>query len=114
MLDVLSKDYIRTARAKGARPYKVFFGHALRNAAIPLITAVGLSTPFIITALGIVEYVFAYPGVGAYFTINIVKAGGSAVGLQAAIIAVATISLLNTLADITYTIIDPRVNYSKV
>lgn len=114
MLDVLSKDYIRTAKAKGTRPYKVFFGHALRNAAIPLVTAVGLSTPFIITALGIVEYVFAYPGVGAYFTITIVKGGGSALGLQAVIIAVATISLLNTLADITYTIIDPRVSYSKL
>jgi peptide/nickel transport system permease protein len=114
MLDVLSKDYIRTAKAKGARPYRVFFGHALRNAGLPLITAVGLSTPFIITALGIVEVVFAYPGVGASFTITILRGGGSAVALQAATIAIATISLLNTLADITYTIIDPRVSYSKL
>jgi peptide/nickel transport system permease protein len=114
MLDVLSKDYIRTARAKGARPYRIFFRHALRNASLPLISAVGLSTPFIITALGIVEYVFAYPGVGSFFTITIVKYGTASIGLQAAIIAIATISLLNTLADITYTIIDPRVNYNKV
>jgi peptide/nickel transport system permease protein len=113
MLDALSKDYIRTARAKGARPFRIFFGHALRNAGIPLISAVGLTTPFIITSLGIVEYVFGYPGIGSYFTIAIVKGGASAVGVQAATLAVATISLLNTLADITYTIIDPRVNYSK-
>lgn len=113
MLDALGKDYIRTARAKGARPFRIFFRHALRNAGIPLISAVGLTTPFIITSLGIVEYVFAYPGIGSYFTIAIVKGGASAVGVQAATMAVAMISLLNTLADITYTVIDPRVNYSK-
>jgi peptide/nickel transport system permease protein len=114
MLDVLSKDYIRTARAKGTRPYRVYFGHALRNAGLPLITAIGLTTPFIITALGIVEYVFAYPGIGAYFSIYIIKGGASAVGVQAATLAVATISLLNMLADITYTVIDPRVSYNKL
>ena len=114
MLDVLGKDYIRTARAKGVRPFRIFFGHALRNAGLPLISAIGLTTPFIITALGIVEYVFAYPGIGAFFTIHIVKGGASAIGVQAATLAVATISVLNTLADIAYTVIDPRVSYNKV
>jgi peptide/nickel transport system permease protein len=113
MLDVLGKDYIRTARAKGARPYKIFFRHALRNAALPLITAVGLSTPFILTALGIIEYVFGYPGVGSYFTKAVLNAGNSPAALQAGVIAVGIISLLNMLADILYTVIDPRVSFSK-
>ncbi|MEA2574242.1 MAG: peptide/nickel transport system permease protein [Chloroflexia bacterium] len=113
MLDVLSKDYIRTAKAKGVRPFRVFFGHALRNAGLPLIAAVGLSTPFIITSLGITEVVFSYPGVGAYFTASILRGGSGPPVLQAVTIAVVVISLLNMLADITYTIVDPRVNYSK-
>jgi peptide/nickel transport system permease protein len=113
MLDVLSKDYIRTARAKGVRPFRVFFRHALRNAGLPLITAAGLSTPFIITSLGITEVVFAYPGVGAYFTESILRGGFGPTVLQAVTVAVLVISLLNMLADITYTIIDPRVSDSK-
>jgi peptide/nickel transport system permease protein len=113
MLDVLGKDYIRTARAKGAKPFKILFRHALRNASMPLITAIGLSTPFIITSLGIIEYVFGYPGVGKYL-IDTIRGGSTTAILQAVTVAVATISLLNMLADITYTIIDPRVSYNKV
>ena len=113
MLDVLSKDYIRTAKAKGVRPGRVFFRHALRNAGLPLITAVGLSTPFIITSVGIIEVVFAYPGVGQYFTRNILRGGSDPAVLQAVTIAVVVISRLNMMADILYTVIDPRVSYSK-
>lgn len=112
MLDVLGKDYIRTARAKGAKPFKVLFRHALRNASMPLITAIGLSLPFIITSLGIVEYVFGYPGVASYL-IDSVRGGSAPAILQAVTLAVAIISLLNMLADITYTLIDPRVSYNK-
>ncbi|HEX8218876.1 MAG TPA: ABC transporter permease [Chloroflexia bacterium] len=113
MLDVMGKDYIRTARAKGAKPSKILFRHALRNASMPLITAIGFSLPFIITSLGIVEYVFGYPGVASYL-IDSVRGGSAPAILQAVTVAVATISLLNMLADITYTIIDPRVSYNKV
>jgi peptide/nickel transport system permease protein len=112
MLDVLGKDYIRTARAKGAKPFRILFRHALRNASMPLIAAIGLSTPYIITSLGIIEFVFGYPGVGSYL-ISAIKGGSTPAILQTVTIAVATISLLNMLADITYTIIDPRVSYNR-
>src|SRR5699024_9035353 len=64
MLDVLGQDYIRTAKAKGVKPYKVLFKHALRNAVIPVITYAGPMIAFIVTGSLVVEKIFAVPGLG--------------------------------------------------
>ena len=64
MMDALTEDYIRTARAKGASNRRVLYGHALRNALIPILTLLGLSLPAIVSGAVITETVFNYPGMG--------------------------------------------------
>ena len=64
MMDALTEDYIRTARAKGASNNRVLYGHALRNALIPILTLIGLSLPAIASGALITETVFNYPGMG--------------------------------------------------
>ena len=64
MMDAMAEDYVRTARAKGASSRRVLYGHALRNALIPILTLLGLSLPAIVSGALIVENVFNYPGMG--------------------------------------------------
>ena len=73
MLDVLGQDYIRTARAKGVKPYKVLFKHSLRNAVTPVITYAGPMIAFIVTGSLVVEKIFAVPGLGKYFVSSIIN-----------------------------------------
>ena len=73
MLDVLGQDYIRTARAKGVAPAKIIFGHALKNALIPVITYVGPMLAYIVTGSLVVEQIFAVPGIGRAFVQSIIN-----------------------------------------
>lgn len=110
MLDVLSADYIKFARAKGLPESKVIFKHALRNALLPVVTILGLSLPELISGSFIFETIFAYPGMG--------RLGYEAIMSRdyPVIMAVGTITALltllgNLLADITYAYVDPRIRY---
>jgi peptide/nickel transport system permease protein len=108
MLEVLQQDYVRTARAKGVLERGVIYRHALRNAAIPVITVTGLSLGFMLSGTVVIETVFSWPGMGRL----IVQAvpGRDFPVIQAGVFVFAVIFVvINLLVDVLYTIVDPRV-----
>ncbi len=108
MLDVLGQDYVRTARAKGLRQSGVIFGHALKNAAIPLVTIIGLDLGALLGGAVITEQIFAWPGIGLEVVLAINNRDFPVV--QAAVFVVATsFVLINLVVDLLYTWLDPRV-----
>jgi peptide/nickel transport system permease protein len=110
MLDVLSQNYIRTAYASGLSERRVLFGHALRNALIPIVTILGLSLPALIGGGFIFETIFAYPGMGRLGYEAIMARDYPVVMATGTIAALLTL-LGNLLADITYGLVDPRIRY---
>jgi peptide/nickel transport system permease protein len=111
MLEVLSQDYIRTARAKGLAERLVIYRHALRNAALPVITVTGLSLGFMLSGTIIIETVFSWPGLGRL----IVQAvpGRDFPVIQAGVFVFAVIFVgINLLVDVLYTVVDPRIRLS--
>ena len=107
MLDTLREDYVRTARAKGAGEARVLFGHALRNALVPVTTVAGLIAGFLVAGAVIIESVFRLPGVGqlVYDSIN----NRDLVGIKNVVILFTLLVLgLNLLVDVAYALIDPR------
>lgn len=110
MLDVMHKDYLRAARAKGASERLVVFKHALRNALIPLVTILALDAPYIFSGAVFVEFLFAWPGMGRlYYQAALNR--DYPILLAVLIIGAALIILSNLLADILYALLDPRVRY---
>ncbi len=108
MLDVLGQDYVRTARAKGLRVTGVIFGHALKNAAIPRVTIIGLDLGALLGGAVITEQIFAWPGVGLEVVLAINNRDFPVV--QAAVFVVATsFVLINLVVDLLYMWLDPRV-----
>jgi peptide/nickel transport system permease protein len=110
MLDVIHQDYIRTARAKGLRDRTVMFRHALKNAAIPLVTILALDLPWIFAGSLYVETIFSWPGMGRLFYQSAMKRDYPLL-LAILIIATGVTLLCNLLADIAYAYLDPRVRY---
>ena len=111
MLEVLRQDYIRTARAKGLHEKSVLLGHAVKNAAIPVVTIVGIQTGFFLAGAVITETVFAWPGLGREAIEAIQKRDFAVV--QAAIIVIASIFVfVNLIVDMIYGFLDPRIRYS--
>ncbi|MBN1284022.1 MAG: ABC transporter permease [Anaerolineae bacterium] len=110
VLDVLSQDYIRTARAKGAREGRVLRVHALRNALIPMVTLVGLSIPQIVSGSFITEFVFGWPGMGL-LGVNAALKRDFPVIMGVTMLSAIFIVLGNFLADIMYHWVDPRIRY---
>jgi len=112
MMDALTEDYVRTARAKGAGEGRVLFRHAFRNALIPIITLLGLSLPAIAGGAVITETVFNYPGMGLLTT---TAALGNDVPVVVGTTVVATVLTVagSLLADILYAIADPRIRYAS-
>jgi peptide/nickel transport system permease protein len=106
----LSKDYVRTARAKGVNFQAILFGHVLRNALRPLVTILGLSFPYIFTGGVIVESVFNYPGLGWLMWRSALSQDYPILIAIVLIIGVLTI-LGNLLADIVNGLLDPRASY---
>ncbi|CPR14945.1 ABC transporter permease [Brenneria goodwinii] len=108
MLDVLSDDYIRTARAKGAAEKTVILKHALKNALIPIITVIGLSIALLVSGAVVTETVFGLPGIGN-LVVSAVQRRDYPV-IQGALLAVAAIYvLINFIVDMLYILVDPRV-----
>ena len=110
MMEALTEDYIRTARAKGAGPSRVLFLHALRNALIPIITLLGLTLPAIVGGAIITETVFNYPGMGLLTTDSALNNDVPVLLGTTFVAAVATVAG-NLIADILYAVADPRVRY---
>jgi len=110
MLDVMHADYIRTARAKGLAERVVVLRHALKNAAIPVVTVVGLSAGYLLGGAVIVEQVFAYPGLGRLVYQSISNRDVTVV--QAFVVLISLVVLaINLTVDLLYTVLDPRVRY---
>jgi peptide/nickel transport system permease protein len=108
MLDVLSQDYIRTARAKGIRERGVLVRHALRNALIPLITVIGIQIGTLLGGAVVTEAVFAWPGVGSLVVQSISLRDYPVV--QAIVLLLATVFvLINYSVDMVYHFLDPRI-----
>lgn len=111
MLDVLGQDYIRTARAKGVRPYKVIFKHSLRNAVTPVITYAGPMIAYVLTGSLVVEKIFAIPGLGKYFVSSITNRDYTLI-MGTTIFLATLIVIMMLVSDILYKIFDPRVDLS--
>lgn len=108
MLEIINEDYIRTARAKGLSPLRIFFKHQLRNAILPVITVLGPQIAAITTGGFVVEYVFAIPGLGRYF-IQAVQQLDYTVIMGTTVFYGAFLVLMVITVDILYGFIDPRV-----
>jgi peptide/nickel transport system permease protein len=107
MLEQLRQEYITAARAKGVPEWRVVWGHALRNTAVPLITVVALSYGGLLEGSVLTETVFAWPGLGAYLTSSLLNADMNAV-LGATLVVGAVFIGLNLLSDLLYRVFDPR------
>jgi peptide/nickel transport system permease protein len=108
VLEVLAQDFVRTARAKGLRERRVLLVHALRNALLPTITLFGLAFPFLLTGAVLVEWVFAWPGVG-WLSVMAIGQRDYPVVTATALVASAMVTLGNLLADVLYVAADPRI-----
>jgi peptide/nickel transport system permease protein len=110
LLEVLSEDYVRTARAKGLGQRIVLYQHALRNALIPVVTVIGIQAGTLLGGTVIVEYIFNWPGVSTYLLAAINQRDYPVI--QAIILIIATLFvLLNLVTDLIYAAIDPRIKY---
>jgi peptide/nickel transport system permease protein len=108
MLEVLSQDYVRTARAKGMSNRRVTYTHALRNAVIPLVTLVGLELPGLVSGALVVEAVFSWPGIGLLLYQRALAQDYTMV-LGIVTFAAILVVLGNLLADVLYAAVDPRI-----
>ena len=108
MLEVLSSDYVRTARAKGLKGSTVLWVHSFRNALIPIVTSVALLAAGMLTGITLVEVIFAWPGVGEYAVSAAL--GQDVFAIQAVVLFTAALFVTaNFLADVAYAVADPRI-----
>jgi ABC-type dipeptide/oligopeptide/nickel transport system permease component len=110
MLEVLSQDYVRVARAKGLTERVVLLRHGLRNALLPLLTVLGLQVAFLLSGAVVTETVFAWPGVGR-LAVYAIQSRDFPV-IQGTVLVIATMFVLvNLLVDVLYAVVDPRIHY---
>lgn len=109
MLETLSQPYVRTARAKGLREGPVVFRHAFRNALIPVVTMLGIQIGFLLSGVVLVEVVFTWPGLGRYAVDSVLSFDFYAVIGAALVIAVIFV-VSNTIVDLLYAQLDPRIS----
>ncbi len=110
LLEVLGQDYVRTARAKGLAERTVRRRHALRNALIPVVTLAGLQIPALLAGAVITEQVFEWPGMGR-LTIEAINQRDYPVLMGITLITAVLVAVGNLLADVAYSIVDPRIRY---
>ena len=110
VLDVLAQDYIRTASAKGLTESQVLWGHALKNAAVPIVTIVGIGVVLLISGAVVTETVFAIPGVGR-LTVDAILRRDYPIIQGVILIFSALYVLINLLIDLSYMFFDPRIRY---
>ena len=110
MLEVLQQDYVRTARAKGLDQRSILYIHALKNAAVPIVTVIGLGIALLIGGAVVTESVFAIPGLGR-LTIDAILRRDYPVIQGIVLLFSFLYVLVNLMVDITYTLVDPRIRY---
>lgn len=112
MLEVISEDYIRTARAKGLRERIIIVGHELRNSLIPVVTEIGLQIPFLVGGAVVAEQVFSWPGIGSLM-VNSITARDYPVVMGITVVIAVAVLLGNLLVDLLYGVLDPRINHER-
>ncbi|SNZ04525.1 dipeptide transport system permease protein [Terribacillus aidingensis] len=112
MLEVLTQDYIKTARAKGLSPAKIVIKHALRNALMPVVTILGTLVAAILTGTFVIERIFAIPGMGKYFVESINNRDYPVI-MGTTVFYSAFLIFMLFLVDIVYSILDPRIKLHK-
>jgi peptide/nickel transport system permease protein len=111
MLDVMHKDFIRTARAKGLSEWAVFLKHGLKNGVTPAISYAGPMAAYVVTGSVVVEKIFALPGMGTHFVNSALNRDYGV--LMGAILVYSTLAITaNFLVDVMYAVLDPRVRVS--
>jgi peptide/nickel transport system permease protein len=110
MLEVMSQDYIRTARSKGLPRRSIIYVHALKNASLPIVTVVGLDLPFLLGGAVVTERVFAWPGMGRLFLDHLSRLDTPVVMGILMLIAVAVV-VFQIITDVVYAWLDPRIRY---
>jgi peptide/nickel transport system permease protein len=110
VMEVLQEDYVRTARAKGQSEFKVLMKHALRNAAVPIVTVVGLGIALLIGGVVVTESVYNIPGLGRLVLDAVLKRDYPII--QGLILLFSFVYILiNLIIDLAYTVFDPRIRY---
>ena len=110
MLEVLSQDYIRTAQAKGLASRDVLMRHALKNAAVPIVTVIGIGIALLISGVVVTETVFAIPGIGR-LTVDAILRRDYPI-IQGIILSFSLLYVgINLIVDILYAAVDPRIRY---
>ncbi|SET65762.1 dipeptide transport system permease protein [Oceanobacillus limi] len=112
MLEVLTQDYIKMARAKGLNPWKIIFKHALRNALMPVVTIMGTLLAGILTGTFVIEQIFAIPGMGKYF-VESINHRDYPVIMGTTVFYSSFLIIMLFLVDIAYGILDPRIKVNK-
>ncbi len=112
MLEVLTQDYIKTAKAKGLSPVKIVFKHALRNALLPVVTVLGSLAASILTGTFVIEKIFAIPGMGKYF-VDSINNRDYPVIMGTTIFYSAILIFMLLLVDLAYGVLDPRIKLHK-
>lgn len=110
MLEVLSQDYIRTAQAKGLSSNQVLLGHALKNAAVPIVTVIGIGIALLISGVVVTETVFAIPGIGR-LTVDAILRRDYPIIQAVTLLFSGVYVLINLAVDMSYTFLDPRIRY---
>lgn len=110
MLDVLAQDYVRTVQAKGLSQGQVLIGHALKNAAVPIVTVIGIGIGLLISGVVVTETVFAIPGLGR-LTVDAILRRDYPIIQGVTLLFSAAYVVINLLVDLSYTLLDPRVSY---
>jgi len=112
MLDVTGQDYIRTAKAKGLHRREVVYVHALKNAALPIVTVIGLDLPLLLGGAVVTERIFAWPGMGRLFLDHVDRVDVPVIMGILMLVTVAVV-VFQILTDIVYAWLDPRIRYEK-
>ena len=112
MLEVLTQDYIKTAKAKGLSPFKIIVKHALRNALLPVVTLLGALAASILTGTFVIEKIFAIPGMGKYF-VDSINNRDYPVIMGTTIFYSTILIIMLFLVDLAYGILDPRIKLQK-
>ena len=110
MLDVLAQDYVRTATAKGLAPHTMLIRHALKNAAVPIVTVIGIGVALLIGGVVVTETVFAIPGLGR-LTVDAILRRDYPIIQGVTLLFSAVYVLVNLLVDLSYSLFDPRIRY---
>jgi peptide/nickel transport system permease protein len=110
MLEVIFQDYVRTARAKGLRERAILYGHALKNAAIPVVTIIAMDLPILFGGALFTETIFSWPGMGKLFFRSAQRVD-YAVLMGIVMINATLIVAFNLMADVVYAFLDPRIRY---